>query len=199
MMRLALLEAGQTDLRQGFFHARGNFRFAQAKLLRAERHIFLHRRAKQLVVRVLKNQPDLPPDFFQISGRKRLAINFHRAVAGKFLRQQPVQMQQQGGLAGTVRPEQRDALARQHAKADAAQRLRAVAVTVFQIGDFNRVHFKSAPKNCHVSQLHVARRPRRQRREQLEISFACFAVVARHFGCDGNSWFHFQPRAHMAL
>ena len=140
---LPLLESGQPNLDQRFFHARGNFGFGQAELLRAESHVLRHRRTKQLVVRVLKHQPNLTADLLQIFGRNRLAINFHRAIAGEFFRQQAVQMQQQGGFAGTVWAEQRDALAGQHAEADAAQGFRAVAVAVFQIGDFDSVHVTS--------------------------------------------------------
>ena len=69
-----------------FIHARRHLRFGQAQLLRAERDVLLHRRTKQLIVRVLKNQADLPADIFQILRRNHFAQNFHRAVAGQFLR-----------------------------------------------------------------------------------------------------------------
>ena len=42
----------------------------------------------------------------------------------------PVQVQEQGGLAGTVGPEQRHAFTLRHAEAYPAQRLRAVVITV---------------------------------------------------------------------
>ena len=128
---------GQPDLGQRLLDARGNFRVSQTELLRTEGDVFLNGWAKQLVVRVLKYQADLPADGFKIFRRDRFTQNFYRAVAGQFLRQNAVQVQQHRGFAGTVWAEQRGTFARRDAEAHAAQRLRAIVVTVFQIGNFD--------------------------------------------------------------
>ncbi len=145
MMRRAVAKTGQPRLRERFLHARRHFRFRQTQLLRAERHVLRHRRAKQLVVRVLKNQADLAADGFQIFRRDRFAQNFHRAVAGQFFRHKC----RSSAAASVDLPEPFGPSSATHSpgamrEAHPAQRLRAVVVTVFQIGDFNRVHFISS-------------------------------------------------------
>jgi hypothetical protein len=143
MVRRAVAEIGKPCLRQRQADALPDLGFVESQLFRAERHVLLHRRAEKLVVGVLEQQPHPPPDRFQILPRDGFAEDPDRAVRSRFIGQNAVQMQQQGGFSGAVRPEERDAFARCDAETHAAQRLRPVVVTVVQIRDFNgRVHFQ---------------------------------------------------------
>ena len=141
-MRGPVAKARQTGLRQRLLHARVHFRLAQAELLRAKRHVLLDARAEQLIVRVLEHQAHLPADGVEIVRGDRLAQDAHRPVPVELLRQKAVQVQQQRGLAGAIGPEQPHAFALRHAETDPAQRLRAVVITVAEIGDLDGgVHF----------------------------------------------------------
>ena len=83
MMGGAVAKTGKTDLRQGLFHARCDFRVPTAELLRTKGDIFLHGGTKKLIVRILKHQPDLSADSFKILSSDRFTQNFYRAVSGQ--------------------------------------------------------------------------------------------------------------------
>jgi len=143
MMRRAMGVMSQAHAGKACNDARLHFRIAQAKLLRAESHVLRHGRAEQLIVRVLKQQTDLPAHLFEALRRDGFAVNVHRAISAGPLWQNSIQVQQQCGFARTIRPEQTNAFAGRDAQAHPAQRFSAVVVAVAQVRDFNgSVHFQ---------------------------------------------------------
>lgn len=162
MMCGALVKTGQADLGQRALDPIGNGRFVHAKLSWAEAHVLSDRRAKKLVIRVLKNDADAAADSSQIFGRDGLAQNFHSPIGGRLFRENAVQMKQQGGFAGAVGAQQGHALAGRDGEADSAQGFGPVVVAVRQLGDFDGVHFQ--PRAHMASKILSARSEARTKR-----------------------------------
>src|SRR5579859_2480934 len=109
------------------------FAAVKSKIERAERHILDHRGHEQLVVRILKNQPDLLAHTDQVPGLHRHAADADVTVS----RQQSVQVQHESCLARTVGTENRHGLAWKQLEVDPIERHRAVVVLKVEIADFD--------------------------------------------------------------
>jgi hypothetical protein len=99
-----------------------------------------------LVVCILEEQTDRPPDRGERGARDGLAEDEDggcgRAPASA-LREDPVEVQQQGRLAGAVGSDEADALALLDLEVEPPQRFRAVGIAEAQISDLERKrHFQ---------------------------------------------------------
>src|SRR5690242_14356442 len=110
---------------------------AQAQIERAERHILDHGGHEQLVVRILKNQPDFLAHQRQIPGFEPHAAHAHVSIPGE----QSVQVQDESGLSRAVSPEHGYRFPGKQTEVDAIERCRAVIVSEMKVADFNeRLH-----------------------------------------------------------
>ena len=100
----------------------------QAQVQRAERHVFQNRGHEQLLVGILKHHADLGADLFERCVRQRQTADFD----GTFASQQSVQVQDEGGLAGSVGAEQRHGFSGVEMKVDAIERLSTIGILVAQ-------------------------------------------------------------------
>ena len=110
---------------------------AQPELLRPERHVLVHRRAEELVVGVLKEQPDLPPDRVQVLRRHRRAPHEHRRLPIDISGSSPFRCSSSVLLPAPFGPINPTHSPVRHAKTHPAQRLRPVAVAVVQVAHFD--------------------------------------------------------------
>jgi hypothetical protein len=115
-------------------------RLPEAQLLRPERHVLPDRRTEELVVRVLEQQADAAPYLGQVGLDERQAIHGDRGHRRRTVRQQAVQVQQQGRLARAIGADQRHAFARPQRERQPAQRLVAVRVAVGELVDGEQAH-----------------------------------------------------------
>ena len=116
---------GHADLRQRGGHPRLHLALGQAEVARAEGDVLADGGHEQLVVGVLEDDADPPPDLLQVPLGDRQPGDLHAAAPAA---QDAVEVQHQGGLAGAVGPEQRDPLAALDAQVDAVERLVSVGV-----------------------------------------------------------------------
>ena len=77
---------------------------------RAERDVLRHGRHEQLIVRILEDDADARPQVVQRLVTHREAGDLELSLTAE----QPVQVEHERGLAGAIRPEQRDALTVTH-------------------------------------------------------------------------------------
>ena len=140
MMRGPMFKSLHSHFSQRFLNPRPDLRFGKSQLLRSKSDVLFNRGTEQLIVRILKEQSDLTPDFLEIRADQRFAENLDRRRRFDSFRQNAVEVQQQGGFAGTVRPEHRNAFPGGNMKADASKRFSAVMIAIAQIGYFDRVH-----------------------------------------------------------
>ncbi len=122
VVRQALAETAETHLRQCVVHHAGQLRFAQAQLLRPERHVLPDRRTEQLVVRVLEQEPHATAHLGQVGLEQRQAVHGDGRVQCRAVGQQAVQVQQQRGLARAIRPDEGHAFAGRQRERQSAQR-----------------------------------------------------------------------------
>ena len=101
--------------------ARQDLAGLEALVERAEGDVFVHGGHEELVVGVLEDQPDAGADVVQRVAGDGEPGDLEHALAGH----QAVEVVHEGGLAGPVGAEQRDALAVLDVQVDAAQRLAA--------------------------------------------------------------------------
>ncbi len=94
-----------------------------------------HGGQEELVVRVLEDDPDPAPDLPEVPARHGETADGYRAVAR---REDPVEVQHQGGLAGAVRAEQGHPLAALDPEVDPVERLVAVRVGEGEPADVER-------------------------------------------------------------
>ncbi len=133
----AMAEVRQAHLIQCLLHTRFHVRLREAKLLWTKSHIFNHRGAEQLIVRVLKHEPHLSSNRFQIVPRNRFAVDTNCAIHIMLVRENTVEMKEQSGFPRAIRSEKSDALAWRYAEANAAKSLCAVVITVGKILKFD--------------------------------------------------------------
>ena len=105
----------------------------QAQVQRAERHVFQNRGHEQLLVGILKHHADLGADLLERRVGQRQAADFD----GAFATQQSVQVQDEGGLAGSVGAEQRHGFSGIEMKVDAVERLGPVGILIAQPANLN--------------------------------------------------------------
>ena len=144
---------------------------AKAQVERAECHILDHGGHKQLVVRILKNQPDLLPHASQI-----LALDRHAAHADVSVsREQPVQVQHESRLARAIGAENRHGFTRKKPEIDAIERHRAVVVLKVEIADFDEwmhqvqasIATRAPASNMTATIRKIASAPRKAWRESV--------------------------------
>ncbi|OQA08019.1 MAG: hypothetical protein BWY65_01654 [Firmicutes bacterium ADurb.Bin373] len=93
----------------------------------SECDILTHRGHEQLVIRILKHQPDLTPDLTHCLRTQQFTGNAHHPLLGG---QDAIQMQGKGCLARAVGPQQRHSLPLGHTESHVPQRHRAVRIRV---------------------------------------------------------------------
>jgi hypothetical protein len=111
-----------------------------SEVRRPERHVVPHGRHEQLVVRVLEHQADLPPYLGKVVAVQARSADLDPAAAGPagHRAEDPVQVQDERGLAGAVRAEQRDPLTALDGEVDTEQGLPAVGVGEDETLDVDR-------------------------------------------------------------
>jgi hypothetical protein len=109
---------------------------------RPEPHVLGHRRQEQLVVRVLEHHADGATDVGQRPLGDRDAADVDAAAGGC---EQPVEVQEEGRLAGAVGADEGDGLAVADLERDAVQRLRPVRIGEAQVADADGVVAHARP------------------------------------------------------
>ena len=106
-------------------------RFAQPQIQGAEGHILFDRGGKQLIIWFLQYQADPPPPLIKPLAvvTHGLTVEQHRSIGGP---QGAVEMQQQGGLAGTVAAQQRQLTTAFDGQIETTQGKKLIRIAVFQ-------------------------------------------------------------------
>jgi hypothetical protein len=142
VMGEAVIEACQANLGEAFRDACGDFGRVEAELLGSEGDVFEDGGAEELIVGVLEEEADLAADGIEVVADGGLAEDADGAVLGGFFREQAVEMEQQGGLAGAVGADEADALVLGDGEADAAEGGGAIGVVEVKMVDLDGVHFQ---------------------------------------------------------
>ena len=107
----------QHHVAQGFLDPLADLLRRNPQIERTEGDILKNRRAKELIVGILEEEPHLLADELQIPVGDRLPEDAHGAGA----LQDPIQMQKKRGLAGAARADQSDPLAFADVEVDIVQ------------------------------------------------------------------------------
>ena len=140
-MRQPRLESDKAHLRERIGDALEERVGSQPPLPRSKRHVLADRWAKELVVRILKEEPDVVARHLQ--GRMIQAFaeeaDFAFAVAPARLGQNANQVKQKRRLARAVRSDERNALAFCHVKGDVLEGLCSIFEMKRQVQELDRV------------------------------------------------------------
>jgi hypothetical protein len=144
-------------LDQRFVDALVEFRSAETEIRRTERHVVADCRHEQLVVRVLEDETNLAPDLAEVLAVQTGPPDLDPTTSGPACHraEDPVQVQDQRGLAGTVRAEQRDPLPSLDSEVDTEQRLPPIGIGEHQPLDLNRRSTHS-PTTLAASAIRIA-------------------------------------------
>lgn len=153
--RRPVFEASQPYGSQRLAHPASHLVLREPQIERPKRHILEHRRTEELIVRILKQKPHDPPNLAEVRSDDRHSQHFDRmrrlrhardvgAVrsggptfrdAAGSSREQAVEVQQQRGLSGPIRPDDSDSFPDADRKAHVRQRQPAVGVMIRQMFD----------------------------------------------------------------
>ena len=137
-MGFALAEAFQPRRSQTLLHQGVHLRPGFAELSGAKGDIFEYGRRDQLIIWVLKQQPDFAADLLDTSSCDGLATDPDSRLGGQGFGQKAVDVKEQGGFAGAVGAKDTHALAGCHLERDGIERQPPTRVTVRKLYDFDR-------------------------------------------------------------
>jgi hypothetical protein len=142
-MGRALFEADQADFVEGIGDKLREVSGGQAELLWAEGNVFEDGGAEELVVGVLKEEPDGSADVFEVVGDDGRTVD-PDGGGGEGLGEDAVEVLEDGGLARAVGADEGDGFAGGDGKAHVRHRSRAVAVGEVEAADVDggRIGFR---------------------------------------------------------
>lgn len=137
MMGRSLFKIPEADFHQDLPNESFHVFLRYPELQGAESDIFIHRRAKDLVIGILKQQSDIAPNLRSVRFGDRDPMDEYRGAALEAFRQDAVQMQEEGRFAGAVGSDQSHVFSFFNRQGNALKRPMVIRVLEIEIPDLN--------------------------------------------------------------